>query len=94
MNQKLKKHKYITKTGLIVLGIIVVILYLQALHIISTEIYVPTISKMLNYINGEFTHKVLNFVLIYPPLVIFYIIAPIDVFRLVYKRFRKDIFDY
>ncbi|HCT3180770.1 hypothetical protein C7Q39_11940 [Staphylococcus aureus] len=94
MKEKLKNHKYITKFGMMILGIVAVLMYLKVIYIISIKIYEPTVSKLLSVVHVEAIHVVLNFILIYPALAIFYIIVPIDVFRVVYTNFRKDIFGY
>lgn len=94
MKAKLKSHKYITKFGMVILGIIAVLLYLYVINIFFTKTYFPTIFKSLSSFKNEVTRTVVKSLLTILPVFIFYLIAPIDVFRIVYKYFRKDIFGY
>ena len=84
MKQKVKNHKYMTKTGLLILSVIAVILYFRVINIIYS-----------NIVNNDVIHQTTSILLLYPPtIIIFYLIMPIHIFSIVYKKFRKDTLGY
>lgn len=94
MKQKVKNHKYITKAGLLILSVIAVILYFRVINIFYTDIYLDMIFKLINSVDNDVIHKTASILLVYPPIILFYIIIPIDIFRVGYKKCRKDILGY
>ena len=53
MRKKLKKHKYITKTGLLILSLIAVVLYFRFINIFYTDIYLDMIFKLINSVDND-----------------------------------------
>ncbi len=94
MRKKLKKHKYITKTGLLILSLIAVVLYFRFINIFYTDIYLDMIFKLINSVDNDVIHETASILLVYPPIILFYLIIPIHIFSMVYKNFRKDILGY
>lgn len=94
MKQKLKIQRSMTRICLLILSVITVILYLRVINIFYTDIYLDTIFKLINSVHNDVIHKTANILLVYPPIILFYLIIPIHIFSVVYKKFRKDILGY